>query len=84
VPQQVPSRLLQRELTHTLAVAMGAASRALVRRAGSSIDEVRDCTEFYRDLIPQHRDLWLARCRPGGLDDSCRHYHKLVDELAIG
>jgi hexosaminidase len=84
VPQAVPSRLLQRELTHTLAVAMGAASRALVRRAGSSIEEVRDCADFYRDLIPQHRDLWLARCRPGGLDDSCRHYHKLVDELTIG
>jgi hypothetical protein len=38
----------------------------------------------WRDIIvPEHRRLWLARCRPGGLDDSCRHYQKLIDELSI-
>ncbi|MBA3700387.1 MAG: family 20 glycosylhydrolase [Planctomycetes bacterium] len=84
VPQTVPSRLVQRELTHTLAVAMTAATRALVRRAGTSIDEVHDCVELYRDLIAQHRDLWLQRCRPGGLDDSCRHYQRLINEFAVG
>lgn len=84
VPLGVSSRLMQRELAHTLAVAMGAASRALVRRAGTSAEEVDDCAEFYRDLIPQHRELWLARSRPGGLDASCQHYQKLIDELAVG
>ena len=84
VPLGVTSRQMQRELAHTLAVAMGAASRALVRRAGTSAEEVDECAELYRDLILQHRELWLARSRPGGLDDSCRHYQKLVDELVSG
>jgi hexosaminidase len=84
VPLTLPSRLMQRELAHTLAVALSAATRALVRRAGTSPDDVHACAALYRDLIVQHRDLWLARCRPGGLDASCLHYQRLVDELEPG
>ncbi len=81
VPLALPSRLMQRELAHTLAVAMTAVSRALVRRAGTSAEEVDGCADLYRELVAQHRSLWLERSRPGGLDASCAHYQRLIDEL---
>lgn len=84
VPMTLPCRLMQRELAHTLASAMTAVTRALVRRAGTSADEVDDCADLYRELITQHRSLWLERSRPGGLDASCAHYQRLIDELTTG
>jgi hexosaminidase len=81
---EVPDRLappLGRELQHTLAVAMAAAARAMLRRTESTSGERRDCAGLYRELADQHRELWLARSRPGGLDASCRHYQELADEL---
>ena len=31
-------------------------------------------------LIAEHRRLWRARCRDGGLDDSCRWYRAAQGE----
>jgi hexosaminidase len=33
-----------------------------------------------RELLAEHRRLWLARNRPGGLADSCRRFEELVAE----
>lgn len=84
VPAGCPSPLIRRELHHVLATAMAMATRALIRRSDASPAERKDCADFLRDLTAQHRELWLARSRPGGLDDSCRHYQRLIDELASG
>ncbi len=61
-------------------------SRAVQRRSAVPLShremaEHRQCWTIQRDV---HRELWLARSRPGGLDDSCRHYQRLIDELESG
>lgn len=81
VPGHCPSPLHRRELHHILATAMTAVTRALIRRTDSSPGDRQGCAELFRDLSAQHRDLWLARSRPGGVDDSCRHYQRLIDEF---
>jgi len=34
-----------------------------------------------REIIKEHRRLWLLRSRPGGLDDSCRYYGQVIEEI---
>ncbi len=71
------------ELRHTLEVAKLAAERAVARRIdGGLTEEVRnDLKERLYNINSEHRRLWLLRSRPGGLDDSCRYYEKVMDEL---
>jgi hypothetical protein len=35
-----------------------------------------------REFLAEHRRLWLARNRPGGLADSCRRFEELVAEYS--
>jgi hypothetical protein len=75
------------ECRHAWEVALRLYQRARLRRradalAPTSAGARRGLAQALRDeVIPQHRRLWLARCRPGGLDSSCRHYGVLADEL---
>lgn len=74
--------LIRRELIHTLSVAMAAATRAILRRhSAPSKAELKNCAGLFRDVATQHRELWLLRSRPGGLEQSCRHYEIIIDEL---
>lgn len=71
---------LRAELVATLRVAVFAATRARARRETGNDTWRRDRDRWKNELerlIAEHRRLWLLRCRPGGLDDSCRHYARL-------
>ncbi|MBL9031886.1 MAG: family 20 glycosylhydrolase [Phycisphaerae bacterium] len=71
------------ELEHTLAVARLAIDRALLRRGEGSIRR-SDLAGRLRDILAEHRRLWLLRSRPGGLDSSTRHYQRILGELEAG
>lgn len=68
------------ELEHVLEVVRVAIDRAKLRRGADEIDRGAVLTRLER-AVSEHRRLWLERSRPGGLDDSCRYYQQVVDEL---
>jgi hypothetical protein len=74
---------IQAELIHTFDVAVFAAERggARRRRGGIRPEARKYLVEKLRGLIEEYRRLWLLRSRPGGLEDSCNHYRKVLEEL---
>ena len=57
--------------------------------AGGSLDDVagsvrEQLAERLDAAIDTHRDLWLARNRPGGLDDSCSRLERLAAAYRAG
>ena len=83
--RQVPSGLdhqQQAELEHTWQWAALAIRRALLRGTPLSDDQRQRLRDDLVRLREQHRTLWLARSRPGGLDDSCAHFDPLLTEVA--
>jgi hexosaminidase len=56
-------------------------------RAGGTIDAVPASQRAHLadrlwPMVDRHRDLWLQRNRPGGLDDSCARLQRLLDVYA--
>ncbi len=74
------SSLLDRELAHAVAMARLAAERAIARDARDRAG-FKTLAGTYRDLLAEHRDLWLARSRFGGLHLSTSHDLRLITEL---
>ncbi|MBA2481610.1 MAG: family 20 glycosylhydrolase [Planctomycetes bacterium] len=76
---------LTAEIMHTLEEASKTARRATMRRT-SPTDPAwrRTLAESFRRLTARHRELWLVRSRPGGLDDSVRAYDEIVADLERG
>ena len=72
---------LWRECRHTWRVAEFAATRAVCRRSTETHSAYKTLAATLRNLMEEHRQLWFLRSRRGGLDDSCAHYQKLIDEL---
>lgn len=75
-----PSELIHDEMWLTLNVCRFAIMRGLLRR-GDREWAAADLARFMRQIIEEHRRLWLKRSRPGGLEDSCRYYEALAEEL---
>jgi len=73
--------MILEELDHTLAVARLACDRAIWRREGMSVAGAGSLAKKLERIIEEHRQLWAARSRPGGLDNSCGHYQKIIDDL---
>jgi hypothetical protein len=76
LPEDLPD-LLTRECRHSLGVARWTCERAILRRgkiSESMRTAKRELARRFVDLIEEHRRLWLARSRHGGLEDSTRHY----------
>ena len=74
------------ELLHTLEVARVAARRGLLRRriGGITAADRRMLAEALQGIVAEHRRLWLARSREGGLDHSCGYYRMIIDDLMDG
>ena len=51
-------------------------------RLGVEAMSASDLTADIRQIIEEHHRLWLARNRPGGLDDSARRLEPLLKEYA--
>ncbi len=73
--------LIHDELAHTGRQALLGSRRAAARRAKDRTSLNQLLPELH-DLLAEHRDLWLKRSRPGGLDRSCSHYERLASELS--
>lgn len=83
--------LVRAELEHTLSIATHAAEKAIVSRA--CLDEpgglprgparIRLAAEL-ASLMEEHRALWVKRSREGGLDESCAHYERVVEDYERG
>jgi len=65
---------LDEEISHTLDVAEFAAQRGLQRAGGAPMNNARERLDA---ITREHRRLWLARSRDGGLDHSCSFYDQL-------
>lgn len=74
--------LVEAECVHSVRVARLALERALWRRGAPRV--AREDLDPRPQLIPEYRRLWLARSRPGGLEDSVAHYHALTAGLPGG
>ncbi|MCK6457504.1 MAG: family 20 glycosylhydrolase [Phycisphaerae bacterium] len=76
--------LTRRELAATHAVLVHAVRRAsamLAAQRGTNVRrEVRALARDIDRIIARHRELWLARNRPGGLRESLANYERLRDE----
>ncbi len=69
--------LIRREFASTARLMRHASARgAIVFGAEADTDELAALNQELRDGIAEYRELWLARCRPGGLDDSAGRLEK--------
>jgi hexosaminidase len=71
--------LVRRELLHGLEVAAWTCDRAILRRSSEmSLADRKALALRMCDILAEHRSLWLARSRPGGLNDSLARYATLA------
>ncbi len=77
---RIDDGLMREDLLHTLEVCRAAIDRALMRRGQAGIS-CGQLARNVRQVIGEHRRLWLERCRAGGLADSCRYYEVVAEEL---
>ncbi len=68
--------LFIRECKHAAAVMRWIVDRALLRRTGLTVPGRKELAARMCELVAEHRELWMERCRPGGLNDSCLHYSR--------
>jgi len=73
--------LLARECRHAFQCEEWAVDRALLRRSKHERKERVDLAKRIIDLIQDHKALWLARSRPGGLADSVERYKRHIFEV---
>ncbi len=71
--------LIEDEIRNTAAMARHACRVGRFRLGVESLP-ASDLAEDVRKIIQEHRRLWLARNRPGGLDDSAARLAPLLDE----
>jgi len=71
------------EIYHTIEAASIAAKKALLRRSpgGLKASDREDLAVRLTELTEEHRRLWLLRSRPGGLEDSCAYYQRVIADL---
>lgn len=74
---------LTHEIRHTWDVANWALEKALLRRDCKYIRRVNKAklVEDMEKIIEEHRRLWLKRSRIGGLNDSCRYYQVILEDI---
>jgi hypothetical protein len=74
--------LINSEIMHTLEEASKVARRAVLRRRYPDDRSWRKpMADGFRRLLQRHRELWLLRSRPGGLDASSAHYERVIADL---
>ncbi len=80
---KILDELIEAELNHTLEVTDFAIRKALLKLDSDKIsaDERKNLINRMRDIIAEHRRLWSLRSRPGGLDDSCRYYERIIEDI---
>ncbi|MCF7809549.1 family 20 glycosylhydrolase [bacterium] len=76
-------RQLTDELSHTLDVAMFAIDRSIYRLSDDKLGRKKQLIliKQLKQIIEEHRKLWLIHSRQGGLEDSCKYYEDILYEL---
>lgn len=75
---RVRNTLLNTECAHTVDVMCAGCARATNRRGATT--EADTLADRFDTLAGEHRRLWLARSRTGGLDRSAAWYTRLADQ----
>ncbi|MBD3346138.1 MAG: family 20 glycosylhydrolase [Chitinivibrionales bacterium] len=78
-PEIPDASLIRQELTNAIRMARFGAKRGLI-----ALGEPADTKELRRELkniIAQHKKLWLKRNRPGGLEESAGKLEKVLEYL---
>jgi hexosaminidase len=66
--------LIRREFRSTARIMRHAAKRALLAHDLSNDALCSELADDMEEILPEYRDLWLARSRPGGLEDSAGRF----------
>ncbi len=76
---------IKSELNHIWEVANWALDKAIFRRKLWSVRSVNKekMVKGMVKIIDEHRRLWMKRARPGGLNDSCRYYQAILEDINI-
>ena len=82
LPASLPA-LVQSELAHVLEVAAASLDWIAIRdaRQEAPSGSLLSLAQRLDGIAQQHRRLWHARSRPGGLDESCSTYQRMIAEL---
>ena len=72
--------LIRDEYRLTARLMQHACQRGLLAAKHASAPAPADLAEDLQDIIKDYRKIWLKRNRPGGLADSVRRFHAMVDE----
>jgi hypothetical protein len=78
----ISSAQIREELELTAEVAEMAALAGLHREG--VVVNLREIDRRMKGVITEHRRLWLARSRVGGLAESCGYYYKVRKQLRTG
>lgn len=81
-PARRAAPAFEAEIGHALGESLTATIKGIARRIGDLSPATRktlaDMVAAVRD---SHRTLWARRSRPGGLESSCAHYRRIIDDL---
>ena len=79
----ISNKQFNHEIRHILKVAEFAVQKAILRREVASKQKqgLPILTKMMKSIINEHRTLWLLRSRIGGLDDSCKYYEVVLNDL---
>lgn len=79
-PADAASALRKRELAWCIAISQWAVARSPHARETSPSHESPQTEARLTDLVETYRELWLATCRPGGLDDSVQKLTRILSD----
>ncbi len=79
IPADAPE-IVRRELACASELARIAALRAVLRRQGR-LPRLKILGRQLEKLLPEFRELWLLRSRPGGVENAVQKYLAVADEL---
>ncbi len=74
------SSLVRDELEHSMELMMCLSLRALARRGRAQYPHA-ELIRRWRVSRERHRELWLRRCRAGGLAQSCEFFDRVIAEM---
>ena len=66
-------------VTHACHMGLARAESRALTTAAVPAERRQLLAQELKPLIPEYRRRWLARSRPGGLDDSIQHFEKLLE-----
>ena len=78
--QRPDADLIKREYRHTARLMRHACRRGILAFGSDDPAERAALAEDMRAILSEYRALWLARSRPGGLENSAACFEQIIQE----